>query len=106
CLLYGDSGFGKSTLLSHYREIASGYDYHIEVSDITDWETVARQYGTLRMSSHDIDKLEYFNILRGRFAITLDKSVHDFKEYRNATNTIKYAKMQADLIMHNILKDD
>ncbi|HEY4035146.1 MAG TPA: tetratricopeptide repeat protein [Ktedonobacteraceae bacterium] len=106
CLLYGDSGFGKSTLLRHYREIASGYDYHLEVSDITDWETVARQYGMLRVSSHEIDKLEYFNILRGRFAITLDKSMHDFKEYRNATNVVKDVKMQADRALHNVLKDD
>src|SRR6266481_6631166 len=37
-LLYGRGGFGKSTLLKHYREIALEQDWRLEVSKIIDWE--------------------------------------------------------------------
>src|SRR5438034_3590226 len=37
-LLYGRGGFGKSTLLRHYRDIALQEPRHLAVSAIVDWE--------------------------------------------------------------------
>src|SRR5437016_4860159 len=37
-LLHGRGGFGKSTLLKRYREIALEYSSEIQVGDLIDWE--------------------------------------------------------------------
>src|SRR5216684_2014638 len=37
-LLYGRGGFGKSTLLRRYRDIALQEDRHLAVSRVIDWE--------------------------------------------------------------------
>src|SRR5215471_4173800 len=37
-LLYGRGGFGKSTLLQHYRKMVLEQDWHLAVSKIVDWE--------------------------------------------------------------------
>src|SRR5258708_2194228 len=37
-LLYGRGGFGKSTLLNYYHDIARQHDRHLTVSEIIDWE--------------------------------------------------------------------
>src|SRR3569832_718156 len=41
-LLYGESGFGKSTLLKHYREMALEYDQEFNAGRIIDWEFAAQ----------------------------------------------------------------
>src|SRR5947209_2794624 len=42
-LLHGRGGFGKSSLLKRYHEIALEYRDDIQVSDLVDWEFAAQE---------------------------------------------------------------
>src|SRR5579859_4052927 len=48
-LLYGRGGFGKSTLLKHYREIAMQPGRNLAVSAIIDWQLVSVVVGNRDM---------------------------------------------------------
>src|SRR5579883_1334011 len=87
-LLFGRGGFGKSTLLKHYRKMALAENYHalsgkIMVSEIRDWEFAVEGKRAIfnPPQGQDVDANEYYKILCTQLAIALDKEVKDFKEY-------------------------
>src|SRR5229473_2645399 len=74
-LLYGRGGFGKSTLLKHYHEIALEPGRHLTVSKITDWEFAigGRRSIFNPPPGQQVDAGDYFRLLCNQLAATLDK---------------------------------
>ena len=64
-LLYGRGGFGKSTLLKRYREIALEQDWRLALSKIVDWEfAVEGKRGLFNPApGQQVDASEYFKLL-------------------------------------------
>src|SRR5579885_1857304 len=108
-LLFGRGGFGKSTLLKHYRKIAQNPLFgRIVVSEIIDWEfEVAGKRAIFNPpQGHDIDANEYCKILCTQLAIALNKDIKDFKEYHNAVQTIEKARKDVSNALDSMQKDD
>src|SRR5215469_17602372 len=70
-LLYGRVGFGKSTLLRRYRDIALQDSRHLAVSKIIDWEfAVEGKHGLFNPPrGQQVDPAEYFRLLCAQLAI-------------------------------------
>ncbi|MBA2393531.1 MAG: ATP-binding protein [Ktedonobacteraceae bacterium] len=62
-LLYGRGGFGKSTLLKHYAQIAREQERYITVSKIVDWEFATEDKRSLfnPAPGQEIDAPLYFS---------------------------------------------
>src|SRR5437016_5133076 len=75
-MLYGRSGFGKSTLLKHYRNLALEEGRNIVVSAIVDWEfSVEGRRGLFSPpAGQEIDPFEYFHVLSGQLALALGRN--------------------------------
>ncbi len=89
-LLYGRGGFGKSTLLKRYREIALEPDRKFTVSRIVDWEFAVEGKRSLfnPAPGREVDAPEYFRVLCGQLAMALGKRTDDFKEYQKAVEAV------------------
>src|SRR5205085_1829866 len=74
-LLYGRGGFGKSTLLKHYHEIALESGRHLAASKITDWEFAIEGRRSIfnPPPGQQVDAGDYFRLLCNQLAATLDK---------------------------------
>lgn len=70
-LLYGRGGFGKSTLLKHYRDVACTDGRNITVGTIVDWEFVVEGKRGLFNPTQDqeIDASEYYRAICSQLAI-------------------------------------
>src|SRR6266446_7892914 len=92
-LLYGRGGFGKSTLLKHYREIALQDSQKCIVSGIVDWEHAIEGKRSLFNPAPDreVDAPEYFRFLCNQLAEALKKRPHEFKEYLAAVQAVAEA---------------
>jgi tetratricopeptide (TPR) repeat protein len=106
-LLYGRGGFGKSTLLRRYRDIALQEHRHLAVSQVIDWEFAIEGKRSLFNPPPDqpIDAAEYYKVLHAQLSIKLDKNRDDFKNYQKATGAVESARKQANRIIENLHKD-
>ena len=106
-LLHGRGGFGKSTLLKRYREIALEYSQELTVSKIVDWEFAAQDKLTLfnPAPGEKVDASAYFNLLRNQLAIALDKDTDAFKEYLLAVKAVEEARKRANDLLNNLQQD-
>ena len=96
-LLYGRGGFGKSTLLSRYRQIALENSHGLLVSNIVDWETALQDRRTLFnvTDRENIDAYQYFNLIYTRLATALGKQRKEFSEYRASEREVEKARKKA-----------
>ncbi len=107
-LLHGRGGFGKSTLLKRYREIALEYSDNIQVSDLIDWEFAAQERRALfnPAQGEAIDASHYFSFIRDQLALALGRPRTDFKEYQVAARAVDDAKKQAQGVLKGLQQDD
>ncbi len=101
-------GFGKSTLLYHYRNIALHEPRHFMVSTPIDWEFAieGRRSVFNPPPGQQVEAVEYFKALCGQLALALEKKPQDFKEYQAATKAIEKARRDAEHILDGMQKDD
>jgi len=107
-LLYGRGGFGKSTLLRRYRDIALQEGRNITVSAIVDWEfAVEGKRGLFNPPpGQQVDPAEYFRVLCAQLAIALGKEPRVFKEYQAAVKAVDEARKKASGILDGMRQDD
>ncbi len=107
-LLYGRGGFGKSTLLKRYWEIAREFSHELLVSEIVDWETAIRDRRDLFniTDRENIDSYQYFNLLYKRLATALGKQRREFSEYRAAEHTAEKARSKAYEVLDQLRQDE
>ncbi len=107
-LIYGCGGFGKSTLLKRYHEIAGELGWNLKVSEIVNWEfAITGKYNLFNPPpGQEIDVLEYFRLLCGQLAYALTKHIDEFKEYQKAVAALKEVSQQAKEVLDSLLKDD
>nr|HET6905305.1 hypothetical protein [Ktedonobacteraceae bacterium] len=112
-LLYGRGGFGKSTLLRHYRnmllqENALLLASRVLPSEIIDWETIPESRRSLFTLSQakEIDASSYFTMLCTQLANALGKKVDDFKQYQRAAQGVKDAQQQANKLIESLRGDE
>jgi hypothetical protein len=96
-LLHGRGGFGKSTLLAHYHQIASEKRHDLQVSEVVDWETAAHHQRAIFhiKDRENIDFYRYFRLIATRLAAALHKQLKDFSAYRRAEHETDKARGQA-----------
>ncbi len=96
-LLYGRGGFGKSTLLKHYRDIVLADSQKFIAGEIVDWEFAIEGKRSVfnPAPGQEIDAAEYFRLLCSKLANALKKHADDFKEYQAAVKAVEEAKKQA-----------
>ncbi len=107
-LLHGRGGFGKSTLLKRYREIALEYSDNIQESDLIDWEFAAQERRALFSPAQRdvIDASQYFSFIRDHLALALGRPRTDFKEYQVVARAVDDAKKQAQGVLKGLQQDD
>ena len=112
-LLYGHGGFGKSTLLRHYRDFVlkendaqlSGV---VHASSVIDWENVPESRRSLFTFSSDraIDASVYYRMLCAQLASAIGKEVDTFKRFQRAMRAVEEAHRQASQIIESTRGDD
>ena len=107
-MLYGRGGFGKSTLLRHFRDMALGYDKEFEVAEIIDWEfATENKRGFFNPApGEQVEADKFFNILRDNLAVALKKDLTEFKEYNAAINAVNKADKEARKVIENLQRDE
>jgi hypothetical protein len=107
-LLYGRGGFGKSTLLHRYRDIALQQERHLTVSAIVDWEFAVEGKRALfnPPRGQQVDPAEYFRVLCAQLAIALDKEPRVFRQYQAAVKAVDEARKQAGRALDSLRQDD
>src|SRR3989440_60890 len=107
-LLYGRGGFGKSTLLKRYHEMATEQDASLTVSKIVDWEfAVEGKRGLFNPAlGQQVDAAEYFKLLCGQLTYALGKRTDEFREYQKAVEAVQNARRDARSTLDNLQKDD
>src|SRR5579859_6752653 len=107
-LLYGHGGFGKSTLLKRYRDMAHEEGRHISVSVIVNWEHAIEGKRAIfnPAPDQDIDFFEYYRILCSQLAINLGKSPKDFRNYQTTVKNVEKARKQASGVLDRMQNDD
>src|SRR5712692_2548554 len=90
-LLYGRGGFGKSTLLKYYHEIAHEPDRNIAVSKTIDWEFAIEGKRSIfnPPPGQEIAATEYYRVLCSQLADALGKHPDQFKEYKAAVGAVE-----------------
>ncbi len=106
-LLYGRGGFGKSTLLKHYHDIAED-DRHLITSKIVDWEfAVEGKRGIFTPpQGQEVDASEYYRVLCSQLAIALNKKPKEFREYQSTVKDIEKARKQVSGVLDRLRNDD
>ena len=106
-MLYGRGGFGKSTLLDHYRTMALGYDKEFEVAEIIDWASATEnKRGFFNPApGEQVEADKFFNILRDNLAVALKKDTTEFKEYKAAIEAVNKADKEAREVIENLQRD-
>ena len=107
-LLYGRGGFGKSTLLRHYHDIAQQDGDNFIVSKIVDWEfAIEGKRGLYNPpQGQEVDAAGYFKELCNQMALALDKKTQDFRQYQSAVRDVEKARKEASSVLDNMQKDD
>jgi tetratricopeptide (TPR) repeat protein/energy-coupling factor transporter ATP-binding protein EcfA2 len=107
-LLYGRGGFGKSTLLEHYRDIVLVDSQKFIVSGIVDWEYAVEGKRSLfnPAPGREVDAPEYFRFLCSQLVEALKKRPDEFKEYQAALKAVEEARKQATGVLDSVQKDD
>src|SRR6266571_2875196 len=108
-LLYGRGGFGKSTLLNHYRNIALEPGRNLFVSEVVDWEFALDESNRSIFNpppGQEVDKDGYFRVLCTRLAYALSRSRDQYREYNKAVTEVEQARKQASGVIENLQKDD
>ena len=107
-LLYGRGGFGKSTLLKRYRQMATEQDWRLAVSTIVDWEfAVEGKRGLFKPApGQPIDASDYFKLLCSQLTYALGKRTDEFREYHKAVEAVQNARREARSTLDNLKKDD
>jgi hypothetical protein len=107
-LLYGRGGFGKSTLLKRYRQMALEHDWRLAMSTIVDWEFAVE--GKRGLFNHalgqQVDASDYFKLLCGQLAYALGRRTDEFREYKKAVEAVQNARREARSTLDNLQKDD
>lgn len=106
-LLYGHGGFGKSTLLKHYHQMASEFPHRLKVSSIIDWEFES-DWSTAHFNSvanAELDPLEYTAKLCNKLADALNKRKDEFKEYKQALNSFGIFRNEVQKVAEKILQE-
>jgi tetratricopeptide (TPR) repeat protein len=107
-LLFGRGGFGKSTLLKHYRDMVLHDGWNLATSKIVDWSFAVEGKRSLfnPPRGQRLDAAEYFKVLCGQLALALDKEPKDFKVYQSAVKDVEKAKKEASNVLDSMQKDD
>ncbi len=107
-LLFGRGGFGKSTLLKHYRNLAPQEGGNPLTSNIVDWEfAIEGKRGLFNPPpGQQLDAAEYFKVLCGELAIALGKDPREFRAYQAAVKDVERAKKEASNVLDSMQKDD
>jgi hypothetical protein len=107
-LMYGRGGFGKSTLLRNYREIALEHTPEIHVSDLIDWEFAAQERRSFfnPAQGEDIDAYQYFSFMCDWLALALGRPRTDFREYEAAVKAVDEAKQQAQGVLKQLQREN
>ncbi len=112
-LLYGRGGFGKSTLLRHYRDVVLNENQNtlfgkVLIGNVIDWEFAVegKRFLFNLPQGQNVDAFEYFRMLCNQFAIALDKTPSDFKEYQSSVRDIEKARKKASGVLDGMQKDD
>ena len=107
-LLFGRGGFGKSTLLKHYRAMVLQEGRNIVTSKIVDWEFAVEGKRSLfnPPQGQQLDAAEYFKVLCGQLAIALNRDPKEFKAYQATVKDVEKAKKEASNVLDSMQKDD
>jgi tetratricopeptide (TPR) repeat protein len=107
-LLYGRGGFGKTTLLKRYWDMAREGDKHLKVSAIIDWEfAIEGKRGLFNPSDgQEIEASDYYHMLCGELAKALDMQPKDFKTYQAAVKAVEQARKQASTVLDRMQGDE
>ncbi len=107
-LLYGRGGFGKSTLLKHFRDRTLSPDQKFIVSELLDWEYAIEGKRSLLNPApgQEVDAPEYFKFLCSQLAGALKKRPDEFREYQAAVKAVEEARKQATGVLDSVQKDD
>jgi tetratricopeptide (TPR) repeat protein len=112
-LLYGRGGFGKSTLLRHYRDVVLRENQNalfskILIGSVIDWEFAVegKRFLFNLPQGQNVDAFEYFRLLCNQFAIAFGKTPSDFKEYQSSIRDIEKARKKASGVLDSMQKDD
>ncbi len=107
-LLYGRGGFGKSTLLERYHEMALEQVWRLEVSKIVDWEFAVEGKRALfnPAPGQQVDASDYFKLLCGQLSYGLGRRTDEFREYQKAVEAVQYARREAKSTLDILEKDD
>lgn len=92
-LLYGRGGFGKTTLLHRYYEIATAQPHLISGRPINWQFAMNNKHGLLTIvQAYDQNPTEFFTLLRRVLADALAKREDDFRDYKTAVKDIEDAQ--------------
>jgi tetratricopeptide (TPR) repeat protein len=109
-LIYGRGGYGKSTLLRRFEEIARDYlDYEFCVGQIINWQTDLSDKERMLLNpppGEVVDVETYYKLLRDRLAVSLKKRPDDFKEYQRAVEAVLEACERAEKALKQLSKRD
>jgi tetratricopeptide (TPR) repeat protein len=107
-LLYGCGGFGKSTLLRRYRDMALESDRNLAVSEIVDWEfDLGIHHGIFNPpQGRDLDAGDYFRIVCDQLAAKLGKRRDQFREYNDAATRVEAARKGIGKEIERLQQDD
>lgn len=107
-LLYGRGGFGKSTLLKHYHQIALEPGSNLTISKTIDWEFAIEGKRSVfnPPPGHEVDAADYFRVLCNQLTNALDKQPDQFREYKAAVEAVEDAHKQVDRTLHGLQQDD
>ncbi|HET8911882.1 MAG TPA: hypothetical protein VFN23_10485, partial [Ktedonobacteraceae bacterium] len=107
-LLYGRGGFGKSTLLRRFSNIAQASDRHLTAGKPIDWEfAIEGKRGLFNPPpGQEMDATDYYQALCGHLAISLNKQPQDFRQYQVTVKAVEKARKDAQGVVDNLQKDD
>jgi tetratricopeptide (TPR) repeat protein len=107
-LLYGRGGFGKSTLLHRYHEMAREETHHLTVSGIIDWEfAIEGKRGLFNPpQGQEVDARDYYRLLCTQLSLILGKAPKDFRIYQAAVKAVESARKQANKVLDRMQNDD
>ncbi|HYT35063.1 MAG TPA: hypothetical protein VEL69_08510, partial [Ktedonobacteraceae bacterium] len=107
-LIYGRGGFGKTTLLDRYHQLASKQAVWVQKSRIIDWEFAAQDERHIFKCppGEKVHAIEYFKLLRKCLAEALGKRESDFKEYIKAIRAVGEVQNRVNEVVNTIAKNE